>query len=122
MGSSWSKFVSRCKSRLSAIARSCFLGREHWYKKYREAKQVEEQLQQVIANCEERCRQLEQKNQDLCHQVLDLRTQVTQPYEIELPLGDVPPGQQYGANLIALSVNLARKVGIRRTVRALKIF
>jgi hypothetical protein len=122
VGLSWSKFVLRCKSRLSAIARSCFLGREHWYKKYREAKQVEEELRQVIANCEDRCRQLEQKNQDLCDQVSDLRAKVTEPYQIQLPLGDVPSGQQYGANLIALSVNLARKVGIRRTVRVLKIF
>ena len=122
MGSSWSEFVSRCKSRLSAIARSCFLRRAHWYTRYLEAKQAQEELQEVVAHCEERCRQLEQKNQDLCQQVLDLRAEVDQPHQIQLPLGDVPSGQQYGANMIALSVNLARKVGIRRTVRALKIF
>lgn len=119
---SWSKFLSRCKSRLSAIARSCFLGREHWYKRYREAEQVQVELREVIAKCEERCQQLEQKNQDLCQQVLDLRAEVAKPCEIQLPMGEVPPGQQYGANMIALSVNLGRKVGIRRAVRALKIF
>lgn len=122
MGSSWPIFVSGCKSRLSAIARSCFLGREHWYERYREAKQVQEELREAIANCEERCRQLEQKNEDLCQQVLDLQAEVAKPCPIQLPMGDVPPGQQYGANMIALSVNLARKIGIRRTVRALKIF
>jgi len=38
------------------------------------------------------------------------------------PLGIAAPGQQYGANMVALSVNLARKLGIRRTVHALEVF
>jgi hypothetical protein len=80
------------------------------------------ELRKAIANYEERCRELEQRNDQLRTQVLDLQVQIAQPCPIELPLGDVPPGQQYGANMIALSVNLARKVGLRRTVRALKIF
>ena len=40
MVSLWPKFGSRCKSRLSAIARSCFLGRAHWREKFMEASEA----------------------------------------------------------------------------------
>jgi hypothetical protein len=66
--------------------------------------------------------QLEQENGDLCQRVSELQAQLAEPRQIQLPLGDVPPGQQYGANMIALCVNLGRKLGIRPTERALKIF
>jgi len=120
--SSWTKFVSECKSRFSAIARSCYLRRVHWFENYREAKQALKELREAIRSCEARCRQLEQENGDLCQQVSELQAQLAEHCEIQLPLGDVPPGQQYGANMIALCVNLGRKLGIRRTVCALKIF
>lgn len=119
---SWSKFSSQCKSRLSAIARSCYLRRVHWFEKYRKAKQAQEELQEAVRNGEARCRQLEEEKEDLCGRISELETQLAEPRPIELPLGDVPRGQQYGANMIALSVNLARELGVRRAVRALKIF
>ena len=122
MVSSWTKFGSQCKSRLSAIARSCYLRRVHWFEKYREAKQALEELRKAMANCEARCRQLEQENGDLCLRVSELETQLAESRPIPLPLGDIPPGQQYGANMIALCVNLGRKLGVRPTVCALKIF
>lgn len=90
--------------------------------KCREAERAREQSQEAMARCQARCQQLEQENQDLRQQVGDLQTELAQPRAVCLPLGAVPPGQQYGANMIALCVNLARKLGIRRTVRALKIF
>lgn len=119
---SWSKFSSQCKSRLSAIARSCYLRRVHWFEKYRKAKQAQEELQEAVRNGEARCRQLEEEKEDLCGRISELETQLAEPRPIELPLGDVPRGQQYGANMIALSVNLARELGVRRAVRAKKIF
>lgn len=122
MVSSWTKFGSTCKSRLSAVARSCFLRRVHWFEKYQKAKQAEEELRKAIANCEARCRQLEQENGNLCKRVSELQSQLAEPRQIQLPLGDIPPGQQYGANMTALCVNLGRKLGIRPTARALKIF
>jgi hypothetical protein len=51
-----------------------------------------------------------------------LQAELAAPRPIQLPLGEVPPGQQYPAHMIALGVNLGRKLGIRPTVRALKIF
>lgn len=122
MVSSWIKFSSQCKSRLSAIARSCYLRRVHWFEKYREAKEVQAELQEAVRNGEARCRQLEEEKEALCGRISELETQLAEPCPVALPLGDVPRGQQYGANMIALCVNLARKLGVRRAVRALKIF
>lgn len=121
MQPSWTNFASECKSRLSAIARSCYLRRVHWLEKYREAEQANEKLKEAIASCEARCRELEREKEDLCQRVSELEAELAER-QIQLPLGDAPPGQQFGANMIALSVNLGRKLGLRPTVRALKIF
>lgn len=122
MVSSWTEFFSGCKSRLSVIARSCFLQRVHWFEKYQEAKQTQEELRKVKADCEVRCRQLEQEKEDLCERVSELQAQLAQPRAIQLPFGDVPPGLQYGDNLIALCVNLGRRLGVRPAESALEIF
>lgn len=122
MALSWTKFVSGCKSRLSALARSCFLRRLHWFRKYQEAKQAQEELREALAERDARCRQLEQENEILSGRVSELEAELAEPRPIELPLGEAPPRQQYGDNLIALCVNLARKLGARPTNRALEIF
>ena len=122
MVSSWTIYCSKCKSRLSAIARSCYLRRVFWQQKYQQAKQVQEELREAIAECEARCRQLEQENEDLCQRVSELQVELAEACQIQLPLGDAPAGQQYGANMMALSVNLARKLGVRRSEHAQKIF
>lgn len=119
---SWTNYVSKCKSSLSAIARSCFLRRAHWHAKCQEAWQAMEQLLEVVAQREAECQQLEQANEELRQRVAELEAKLAEPRSLALPVGDVPPGQQYGANLIALCVNLGRKLGIRRTECALKIF
>ena len=79
-------------------------------------------MREAIAECEVRCQQLEQENEDLRQLVSELQVELAEPRQIQLPLGDAPPGQQYGANLMALSVNLARKLGVRRSQHAQKIF
>lgn len=122
MVSSWTKFFPKCKSRLSAIARSCFLQRLHWFEKYQQAKQAQEELRKAKADCEARCRQLEQEKGDLCQRLSELQAQLAEPRPIQLPFGDVPPGLQYGDNLIALCVNLVRKLGVRPAESALEIF
>lgn len=119
---SWPRFLSRCKSRLSALARSLFLSRQHWQQKSLAAQQAQRELQEALAQCEARCRQLERQRHELAEQVARGQTRLEQPCPVALPLGDVPPGHQYGANLIALSVNLGRELGIRPAGRALKIF
>lgn len=122
MASSWTEFVSGCKSRLSVLARSCFLRRRHWQQKYLDTKQALRESQEWLAQCEARCQQLEQQHQASVQQVATLQSQLAEPRPLSLPLGAPPPGQQYGANQIALSVNLGRALGIRPAQRALEIF
>jgi hypothetical protein len=119
--SSWTKFVSESKTRLSAIARSCFLGRKHWFKKYQKTKQLLEKLQQEKLQWEASRKEFENRNSELQKQISDLEFKLSQPQLLKLPLGEVPPGQQFGAGMIALCVNLARKIGMRPTVRALNV-
>jgi len=119
---SWSEYMSNCKSRLSAIARSCYLRALYWEEKYREAKQVTQSLQESLAKSEARCRELEDENHEVRQRVSELEAELAAPHPVPLPLGDAPPGQQYGANMIALCVNLGRKLGIRPAVRAVEIF
>jgi len=122
VGLSWSDYVSKCKSRLSATARSCYLGKLHWARKCREVKQTAKSLRELLANSTARCQELENKNQELHQRVAELEAELAKPHPVELPLGEAPRGQQYGANMIALCVNLARKLGIRRAPQALEIF
>lgn len=122
MVSSWPRFLSRCKSRLSALARTLYLSRQRWQEKFLAAQQAQRELQETLARCEARCRQLERQRQELAEQVARWQTRLDQPRPVALPVGDAPPGHHYGANLMALSVNLGRELGIRPARRALKIF
>jgi hypothetical protein len=107
---------------LSALARSLFLSRRRWQEKYLAARQRQRELRETLARCEARCQQVERQRQELADQVARLQTRLDQPRPISLPLGDAPPGHQYGANLMALSANLGRELGIRPARRAMKIF
>lgn len=122
MAASWMEFVSGCKTRWSALARSLFLGRRLWQQKYFETKQALRESQALLAQSEARYEQWEQQPQALVQQVAALQSQRAEPQPVSLPLGAPPPGQQYGANLIALSVNLGRELGIRPAQRAMGIF
>ena len=121
MVSSWPIFVSQCKSRLSVIARSCFLGRAHWRTKYYEVNELLWEAYEEGEKCEARREQLEQENLQLRQRVSEFERQLAQPRPVTLPLGDVPRGQQYGAGMVTLCVNLARKIGLRPVVRALQV-
>jgi hypothetical protein len=118
---SWPKFVSECKSRFSAIGRSCYLGREKWRERYHESEQTVAQLRGELAEYGERCEQLEQQAREQSARIAELEAQLAEPQPLQLPLGEPPPGQQYGAGLIALSLNLARKIGFRPAVHALEV-
>jgi hypothetical protein len=107
---------------MSATARSCYLRALHWGRKYREVKQTAKSLQESLAKSTARCQELENENHELHQRVAELEAELAKPHPVELPLGEAPRGQQYGANMIALCVNLARKLGIRRTPQALEIF
>lgn len=122
MASSWPNYVSECKSRLSAIARSCYLGRGQWREKALDLQQTVEELRARVAASDRRNELLEQENGQLRDDVSALKTERDQPRPIKLPLGETPPGQQYGDGFVSLCVNLARKIGLRPTVRVLQVF
>lgn len=122
MGTSWTDFTSRCKSRLSALGRCCYLRWAHWRQKYQEAQQETLELRESLAACEARGQRVEEQNQQLQQEVAALQQRLAEPPACSLPLGEAPPGQQYGANLIALAVNLGRALGPRGARRAMKIF
>ena len=125
MASLWPKFFSLCKSRLSAIARSCFLGRERALAAIKKLKQqiveITEKAKQTQANVE----RLEAENRRLQESLREAQAksaQATHTPPVNLPIGEVPPGQQFGAGMTMLCVNLARKIGLRPTVAALDVF
>jgi hypothetical protein len=66
--------------------------------------------------------QFEQENLQFQSRVLELEAKLAQSQSVKLPVDKPPPGQQYGAGMIALCVNLGRKIGMRPTVRALGVF
>ena len=122
MVSLWPKFCAECKSRLSAIARSCYLGRRHWNRKYKQLKKKRDAWRETAGQSEARCQQLEQEAQELRKRIGELESERSWPQPVWLPVGKIPPGQQYGVGLIVLAINLARKIGLRPTVCALQIF
>ena len=121
MASSWTNFVSRCKSRSSAIARSCFLARQRWCEKYKEAKELLDASQAEVAALQTGHERLEAEIANLRELIAELETDMAQPRSVEWPLGEVPPGQQFGAGMITLCVNLAREIGLRPVERVLRI-
>ena len=97
------------------------MGRRLWQRKYFDTKQALREAQLLLAQSEARCAEWEQRQQALDQQVAECQRQLAEPRPVALPVGAPPPGQQYGANLIALSVNLGRELGIRPAQRAMKI-
>jgi len=98
------------------------LGREFWYEKFQEVKQLLDEVREEGAKCEAGREQSEQENLRLQSLVSELEAKLAQPQPVKLPLDEPPPGQHYGAGMIALCVNLGRKIGLRPTVRALGVF
>lgn len=128
MATSWRDYFGNCKTRISAIARVCYLGRRHWKEKHQEhvrqleAKLLEQESELKAAEARARLLLAEREQADERVAVLEQRLAELKRQPIRLP--DDPPaaGQQYGASLMALSVNLAREIGQRKSVRAMKTF
>jgi hypothetical protein len=120
--SSWPIFISKCKSGLSAIARSCFRGRVAAREKCRDVKQQLKEVRTAAAQSETDLTQLQQEIQRLQKRIAELEAELSRPRPVTLPLGEAPPGMQYGSGLIEVCVNLARELGLRPTIHALKIF
>lgn len=122
MFSSWSKFMERCASRVSALARSCFLGRNLWRGRCRDLRRQVAELRGELESALLAQRRVEVLNEQLRSRVQEVEAERDQARQRALPLGEPPKGQHYGAGLIALSVNLARRIGLRPAEHALTVF
>jgi hypothetical protein len=91
-------------------------------------------LQRLSTELEETLSQLEQarsaqeklaaENETLRREINELQEQALQQAKeirVQVPPDRPQPGQQFGCRLIELCINLAREVGMRPTVRVLKI-
>jgi hypothetical protein len=119
---SWPIFIENCKSGLSAIARSCFHGRAAAKERCRLINQQLKEKRDEAARSESEIFRLQERDLLAQQRVAELEAEMAQPRPVTVPLGEPPPGMQYGAGLIELCVNLARELGLRPTVRALQIF
>ena len=122
MSSAWSNFMGSCESRISALARSCFLGRQKWRQRCRDCKRQVDDLRDELQVAQGEQRRVTAENEQLRQRLRELEIERARPQPCTVPLGDPPRGQQYGEGLIALSVNLARRIGLRPTEHALPIF
>lgn len=121
MAASWSNFISQCKSSLAAIGRSCFLGREAAKERIRIIRQQLQEARDEAARIKVEIFLLQQQVQRSQERIVELNAESARSQPVGLPLGEAPPGMQYGAGLIELCVNLVREVGLRPTVRTLQI-
>ena len=96
-------------------------GARHWREKFREVDELLEELREESAKSEAHWEQVKQENMQLRERVSELEMELAQPQPVKVPLGDVPGGQQYGAGMIALCVNLARQIGLRPAERSLHV-
>lgn len=124
--SSWPKFIHGCKSRLSAIARSCFLSREQWAGKYSDLCQryrlMRSQMSKTITQLKCREQELEQLIEKLEQELKTLRAGEKQADEqFILPEDPRIQGQHFGAKSVELAVNLGRQLGLRPAIQALEI-
>lgn len=120
----WPEFTRKCKSRISAIARNIYHSRSNW-------KERAKQLQQTIRELEQENQCIQKKNEVLQRAAAEANEKVEQLQEkinrtseqtsVRLPDDPPLPYHQYGPRLISLCVNLARKIGLRPCLRALKI-
>ena len=127
MGTSWPSFIDGCKSRFSAIARSVYLGRQHWIQKYREEvaslKQQVAQIDSERKQFEAVADELRQERDNALQKSRELEQQLAERNKrVQLPDDPPAPGQHYGASMMTLSINLAREVGLRKSTRAMNVF
>lgn len=123
---SWRIYWNRCKSRLSAISRHCYLSRERWRQRCRSLKVSLAAEKASRAECEVRLEAARRENEFLR---ADLRERAGEIEQLraatptrELPFGSALSGQSYPVGIVTLCVNLARKIGLRPTVSVLTIF
>lgn len=121
---SWTMYWGSCKSRLSAIGRSCYLSRVVWRGRFRKVQAALAEEQAARAQCQARQEALERENEQLRARLRESERENERAKasgKRELPLGTPAFGQTYPVGLVVLCVNLARKVGLRPTVSVLEV-
>jgi hypothetical protein len=126
VSSSWLNFVGGCKSRLSAICRSLFLSRQRLREKVqklqRRLDESEQAAERARAEAEAALAEAQRAAARIAELEQTLQRERTDRSSFALP-EDLPlPRHQYGPRMIALCVNLARRVGLRPAAAVLKIF
>ena len=97
------------------------MGRATAKEKCRDLQQQLQEARDEAAWYEAESGRRQEEVQRLQQRLGELTAELARPRPVTLPLGEAPPGMQYGVGLIELCVNLARELGLRRAVRALQI-
>ena len=124
---SWSNHWGNCKSRLSAIARCCYLGRNTWKERALKHQETISELQSSNSKLSSEIAAKEAVIDELTKQLKQSQVESKLPKDDAdeqppcIPISAVPPGLQFDAKIIELSLNLARRVGMRPAVAAMEI-
>lgn len=123
MAQSWTKSWFQYKSPLRVVVQSLQRSRVSLRTKYEALKQKYEDVQRVVRrqNAELERQRGEISELKVKVECLEIEKQMAAQPRIVLP-ADPPVGTHgYGARMVSLSVNLAKAVGLRASVRALQI-
>lgn len=124
MSISWPTFRLECKTRLSGLSRSLFLGRERWVKRCQRLTKKLQDNRLELAQAKSAQEKLEVENENLREQISQLKQEALQKAKetaVVLPLDLPEAGQQFGPRMMELCINMAREIGMRRTVRVLRL-
>jgi len=123
VGTSWFKEVKQFKSPLHVVAAFLLRSRQTQLAKGRQLGQQRAELQLQVEQQQRQLRQQQQEIETLRQRAVEAEQQLEQAKQsVNLP-EDPPLGTHgYGARMISLAVNLARSVGFRGAVRALRLF
>lgn len=125
MGISWIRLGRQFKSRLPVVVGFLLKSRETKQQKCQRLREEIEELKKEVDSAQEQNAHLHHENRELQEQVNQLKQsqrQLAQSGVVSLP-EDRPVGTHgYGAHMITLGVNLARKVGLRGAANVMGVF
>lgn len=122
MGTSWTNRTVCFKSRLPVVAAFLFRSRETQVARRRALRSECNDLRQELKQLNRKVARLEKENRELRRRMRVLSAERTEVVPTAVTLRDPPLGSHgYGARMITLAVNLARKVGLRGAANSIKI-
>ena len=116
--------VRKYRSPLRVVAAMLWRSRESLARRLEKCKKDVAELcqhkQQQHARLQRAEEEIEVFKQQVCELKVEIQSLENQP--LRLPIDPVLPCHHYGPKMIALSINLAQKVGLRRAESALQLF